>query len=52
MTDTTQTKTDTFTTDTWCPVFSGFYNTIWEADTESEIDYVNTEREANGKRPY
>ena len=24
--------------ETWCPLFSGFYNTIWEMDCESEIE--------------
>jgi len=27
----------------WCPVFSGFYGTIWEPDLESDIDNYFTE---------
>lgn len=33
---------------TWLPCFSGFYNTIWEPDTESEIYSLNQERTAKG----
>ncbi len=40
-----QTKT-TFKVETWCPVFSGFYGTIWETDSdeESEMQYINDMR--------
>lgn len=31
------------TINSWCPVFSGFYNTIWEMDEMSEIDSYNQE---------
>jgi hypothetical protein len=39
--------------DTWLPVFSGFYGTIWEpeADEESEIENINNQRIAKGLRP-
>jgi len=33
--------------ETWCPAFSGFYNTIWEMDTASHIDGENQEFDAN-----
>lgn len=33
---------------TWLPVFSGFYGTIWEADTSMEIDYINDQRKVLG----
>jgi len=38
------------TIQTYLPVFSGFYNTIWESDSEieREIDYFNEEREKKG----
>jgi len=36
---------------TWLPVFSGFYNTIWEPDTTREIDYINEQRAAKGFTP-
>lgn len=36
--------------DTWLPVFSGFYGTMWETDSdeESEIDYINETRKEKG----
>lgn len=39
--------------DTWCPVFSGFYGTIWETegDEEMEIENVNEKRKEKGKEP-
>jgi len=37
-------------TDTWLPVFSGFYQTIWETDDDEdqEIEHINEIREQNG----
>lgn len=39
--------------DTWLPVFSGFYGTIWETDSmeESEIDHINETRHEKGLLP-
>jgi len=36
---------------TWLPVFSGFYNTIWEPDTEKEIEWINEQRATKGFAP-
>ena len=36
------------TIETWLPVFPGFYNTIFEPDETSEIDYINSERVNKG----
>lgn len=35
----------------YLPIFSGFYNTLWDCDTleDSEIEYINDERTAKGK---
>src|SRR5262245_24180379 len=38
-------------TQTWLPVFSGFYNTIWEPDTTREVEYINEQRYAKGLSP-
>lgn len=32
--------------ETWLPIFSGFYNTIWEYDYRQAIDDINQERES------
>lgn len=39
--------------DTWLPVFSGFYNTIWESDRdeEMEIEHINERRKEKGLSP-
>jgi hypothetical protein len=39
--------------DTWLPVFSGFYGTIWESDDneEREIEYINEQRGKKGLDP-
>jgi len=39
-----------FNVDTWLPVFSGFYGTIWETDSdeEREIEDINDKRIAKG----
>jgi hypothetical protein len=39
--------------ETWLPVFSGFYGTIWEGDREEEleIDGINEKREELGLSP-
>ena len=40
--------------DTWNPGFRGFYNSVWDDDSESrrsESEYVNQEREQLGKEP-
>jgi hypothetical protein len=34
--------------ETWLPIFPGFYNTIFEPDETSEIDYLNEQRVSNG----
>jgi len=31
--------------ETYLPIFSGFYNTIWQYDDESAIYFINQERE-------
>jgi hypothetical protein len=31
-------------TNTWLPVFSGFYNTIFEADFDNELDYLMSDQ--------
>ena len=36
---------------TWLPIFSGFYNTIWEFDYHYVIDYIN-ESKKQGKIEY
>lgn len=36
---------------TYLPCFSGFYGTIWEANEDSEIDYINEQRESIGLEP-
>lgn len=36
---------------TWLPIFPGFYGTIFEPCEDSEIEYVNSERELLGKEP-
>lgn len=40
----------THSVDTWLPVFSGFYGTIWETDNdeEMEIENINEKRRENG----
>ena len=39
-------------TNTWLPIFPGFYNTIFETDTEeSEIEYYNEQRAERGLPP-
>ena len=40
-------------TETFLPVFSGFYNTIWESltDSEDELNTINDERTALGLEP-
>lgn len=39
--------------ETWLPVFSGFYGTIWETDSdeEREIEYINEKRKEKGLAP-
>ena len=37
--------------ETYLPVFSGFYGTIWEASEDQEIDYINELREEKGLEP-
>jgi len=37
--------------ETYLPVFSGFYGTIWEPNEDSEIEYINEERERKGLEP-
>lgn len=37
--------------ETWLPVFSGFYNTIWEPQTDTEIAYINERRNEGGFAP-
>lgn len=49
-------KTDTvkpLQVDTWLPVFSGFYGTIWETDSdeEMELENINEERKKKGLEP-
>ena len=41
---------DIQTVDTWLPVFSGFYGTIWEADNDQEIELenLNEQRQTKG----
>lgn len=39
------------TIETYLPIFTGFYNTIFEPDEESEIDDINTQREEKGLKP-
>jgi|SRR5882672_4149817 len=38
---------------TWLPCFSGFYGTIWQADSEEDyqLQYVNDERKSKGLEP-
>jgi hypothetical protein len=36
------------TVKTWLPVFTGFYNTIFEPCEDSEIEYINEQRRENG----
>jgi len=36
------------TKETFCPLFPGFYGTIYEADEDSDIYQVNSERQSNG----
>ena len=39
-------------TETFLPIFTGFYsNSIWEADEQSEIDYINDQRSENNLNP-
>jgi hypothetical protein len=38
-------------TQTWLPVFPGFYGTIFEGDETNEIDYINEQRETNKLNP-
>lgn len=42
-----------YAVDTWCPLFSGFYNTIWDPSytEESEFVWVNDKRAENGLPP-
>lgn len=42
---------DALKVDTWLPVFSGFYGTIWETDgaEEQELYEINSQRKKNGK---
>jgi len=41
-------KEEYMKTKTWCPLFSGFYNSIWEmSGEEDEIDYYNSEENPN-----
>jgi hypothetical protein len=39
--------------DTWLPVFSGFYGTLWETDgdEESEVSEINYQRKEKGLKP-
>jgi hypothetical protein len=49
-----RTKTKTaFKVDTWLPIFSGFYGTIWEADSdeENEMFGIDQERKSKGLPP-
>ena len=39
------------TIQTYLPVFTGFYGTIWEADETNEIDYINEQRSELGLEP-
>ena len=43
----------TFTVETWLPIFSGFYGTIWETDSdeEMEIENINDARREKGLAP-
>lgn len=36
------------TIETYLPVFTGFYNTIFEGQTESEMEYINEQRAEKG----
>ncbi len=36
------------TFETYLPIFTGFYNTVFEADEEQEVFCINEERENNG----
>ena len=48
-----KTKTKETTVETWLPVFSGFYETIWETDgdEEVEIENINELRASKGLAP-
>lgn len=39
------------TIETYLPIFSGFYNTIWQPDEEQEISWINEQREEKGFEP-
>lgn len=36
------------TVKTYCPLFSGFYNSYYEPDLDNELDYINEQREELG----
>ena len=40
-----ETKTLNKKIDTWLPVFSGFYNTIWEFDYDNVLYNINEDRQ-------
>jgi len=42
---------ETIKVNTFLPVFPGFYNTIFEPDEESELHYINDERQSKGLEP-
>ena len=43
--------TETINTNTWCPIFPGFYGTVFEAnDEDMEIENVNDQRAEAGKK--
>lgn len=43
----------TIKVETWLPIFSGFYGTIWESDSsqENEFQYINEKRAEKGLPP-
>ena len=42
---------DNTVVETWLPIFPGFYGTLYEPNEEMDIQYVNDEREEQGKEP-
>lgn len=36
---------------TFCPIFSGFYNTIWQYEDQYVIEYINENRQENNLQP-